>query len=115
MYIYVELWKPKQAWLEMPPQDRTNYLDQLGPAIQKLLDMGIEMLSWSINDADTPYPVNYPYFAIWKMPNKDAVLQFEQVVDEAGWHNYFEQVNARGMIGTPQDVLAKLATVEAQP
>ncbi len=32
------------------------------------------------------------------MPNKEAARRFERFVEEAGWHEYFEQVNARGQI-----------------
>ena len=32
------------------------------------------------------------------MPSKEIAQQFEGFVEEAGWHNYFEQVNARGQM-----------------
>ncbi len=34
------------------------------------------------------------------MPHKELINQLEEAVEQAGWHKYFEQVNASGEIIT---------------
>ena len=38
MKTYIELWKAKTAWLELSPEARGEYMNQLGPAIQSIND-----------------------------------------------------------------------------
>ena len=37
--------------------------------------------------------------------------EFEEIVEGAGWYNYFEQVNVMGEEQTPQDVLPEMMAV----
>jgi len=112
MYLYVELWKPREAWIALSIQERSSYMSQLGPAIGELTKAGVELIGWSLNDSETPYGADYRYIAVWRMPNRDAVKQFEQVVEQSGWHRYFEQVNARGELVSPDPVIANMIRLE---
>ena len=76
----------------------------MGPAIQHLMEAVVQIVSWGKNGAGTFNRAEYDYFAVWTFPNAETATQFEQMVDGAGWYNYFEQVNAMGPISTPQDV-----------
>jgi len=105
MYLFVETWKPTQAWLNLTKEERINYVAAVGGAIKQLTDAGVEIIGWGINDADTDMHNGFDYFAVWKFPNKDIVKQFENMVAAAGWYNYFTQVNASGALSSPQDVL----------
>lgn len=96
MYIYVELWKFRQAWLDLSVDERRAFMDNIGSQIQNLLDEGVESLAFAYNDDETPHPSGYDYIAVWKIPNKDLVEKFEKTVEDSGFHNYHEQVNARG-------------------
>lgn len=109
MHLYVELWKARPAWLSLSADDRTAYVAQLGPAIGQLLGAGIELVGFAIADADAPHPSGYPYIAVWKMPTLDLARALEAAVEGAGWHTYFEQINARGELMPAQDVLAHMA------
>ncbi len=82
MHLYVELWKPREAWMALSTQERSSYLRQLGPAIGELLKAGVELIGQSLNDSETPHRADYRYIAVWKMSNEDAVKQFEQVVEQ---------------------------------
>jgi hypothetical protein len=62
----------------------------------------VEILSWSMNDPDTAQRSPYDYFAVWKFPNKEFVKGFEQIVQNSGWYNYFDQVNLEGEAGGPE-------------
>lgn len=108
MITYIELWKTKQAWVDLTKEERGNYLTALGPAIQQLLENGVQIVSWGNNMAATYGKVDYDYFAVWSFPNKEAAQNFENMVVGAGWYNYFDQVNAMGNATSPQEVMATM-------
>ena len=108
MITYIELWKAKQAWLDLPKEERGNYMTALGPAIQQLIDNGVQIVSWGTNDTSTFSRSDYEYFAVWTFPNTEAAQGFEKMVEGAGWYNYFDQVNAMGSTASPQDVIGKM-------
>ena len=108
MITYIELWKAKQAWVDLNKEERGKYLTALGPAIQQLLDNGVQIVSWGNNLAATYGKVDYDYFAVWSFPNIDAAQNFENMVVGAGWYNYFDQVNAMGNATSPQEVMAAM-------
>jgi hypothetical protein len=43
------------------------------------------------------------------MPTRDLALALERAVSDSGFHDHFEQVNARGEIAAPDAVLADMA------
>jgi hypothetical protein len=96
MYLYVELWKARPAWLALSQDERKDWLDKTLAGLQEQLSSGVEPVGLASNDEDTPYSSGYSLFAVWKMSNKEMAQQFENFVEAAGWHKYFEQVNARG-------------------
>jgi hypothetical protein len=98
MYLYVELWKARSAWRELSQGERKSWMDKLLAGLQQQLQSGVEVVGFASNDGDTPLSSGFQYFAAWKMPNKEVAQQFEDFVERAGWHEYFEQVNARGQI-----------------
>ena len=108
MITYIELWKAKQAWVDLTKEERGNYLTALGPAIQQLLENGVQIVSWGNNMAATSGKVDYDYFAVWSFPNTEAAQNFENMVVGAGWYNYFDQVNAMGNATSPQEVMATM-------
>ena len=108
MITYIELWKSKQAWIEMSKEEKGNYLSALGPAIQQLMDDGVQIVSWGKNEASTFERANYDYFAVWTFPTIENAKKFEQLVEGAGWYNYFEQVNAMGNATTPEEVIGEM-------
>jgi hypothetical protein len=81
---------------------------QLGPAIGELLGAGIELVGFALNDQDAPHRADYRYLAVWKMPSEELVHRLEAAIEQAGWHNYFEQVNAKGTIISPQEALGDM-------
>ena len=108
MITYIELWKAKQGWHDLSREERGNYMTALGPAIQQLLENGVQIVSWGTNEASTFSRADYDYFAVWTFPNAEAAQSFEKLVEGAGWYNYFDQVNVMGNAGSPQDVIGKM-------
>ncbi len=105
MITYIELWKAKQAWIDLSKAERGDYMNALGPAIQHLLDSGVQIVSWGSNDAATFSKADYDYFAVWTFPTIEAAHEFEKMVEGAGWYNYFTQVNAMGTAASPQHII----------
>ncbi len=84
-------------------------MDKTLAGLQQQLQSGVEVVGFASNDGNTPHSSGYDFFAAWRMPNKEVAEQFEDFVGRAGWHKYFEQVNARGQImETEQFVSAHL-------
>lgn len=108
MITYIELWKAKQSWLDLTKEERGAYLTALGPAIQQLMESGVQIVSWGTNEASTFNREDYDYFAVWTFPNTEAAQSFEKLVEGAGWYNYFDQVNVMGNAVSPQDVMGKM-------
>jgi hypothetical protein len=73
-----------------------------------LTEAGVEFVGWAISDADTPYDTGYQYIAVWKMSSRKEVGMLEQGIENAGWHDHFEQVNARGELVPPPQVLERM-------
>ncbi|MCU0491607.1 MAG: hypothetical protein MUD01_08465 [Chloroflexaceae bacterium] len=108
MYLYLELWNVRPAWLALSVEQRAHYIEQVNGAMQGMFSAGAEVLTWSVTDAATDRPAGQGYFAVWKFPDAAFARQFEQQVAAAGWYDYFEQVNLAGAISTPQAVLGQL-------
>ncbi len=108
MKCFIELWKAKKTWKELSKEERGNYLAQIGPHMQALTEKGVEFGAWGENDPDTSNRINYDFFGIWMFPKPEMAKEFEQVIEAAGWYNYFEQVNVSGTALTPQEVIGKM-------
>ena len=108
MYLYVELWRVRPAWLELSQADRKSWMDKLLAGLQQQLQSGVEAVGLVSNDGDTPHSSGYDFLAVWKMPNKEAAQQFEDFVEDSGLHEYFEQVNTRGQMAEMEEVVSAL-------
>jgi len=96
MYLYIEIRNAKPAWLILSKEERGAYMADMGSVLGDLLSQGIEIVGCGINDPETPHRNDSQYFAVWKMENKEQAQQFEHVIEQAGFYNYFEQTNLRG-------------------
>lgn len=114
MYLYVEQWNVTQKWMDLSKEERRTYMDKAGSAITEMTNSGVESLGWSLNDEHTPYRSDYRYMAVWKMPSKDDVEDFEKALRKADWHEYFSQVNSRGKIIPVNEAIDFLVNLEQQ-
>ena len=112
MITYIELWTARQAWKDLSQAERSDYMNALGPAIQQLLDNGVQIVSWGSNESSTFSKVDYDYFAVWNFPDINAAQEFEKMVEGAGWYNYFDQVNAMGTVATPQEIIGLMINAQ---
>jgi len=50
--------------------------------------------------------------AVWKIPDESVVNKLEEAVAEAGWHEYFEQVNSWGTLNGPDEVIGDMVQLQ---
>ncbi|MEM9823206.1 MAG: DUF6616 family protein [Bacteroidota bacterium] len=108
MIYFVEIWNAKPALLALSVEERGAYMANIGPHIQDLLAKGVEVLTWSDNATVTTKRAAYDYFAIWKFPDQATADGFQQLVDNVGWYNYFEQTNLMGEAASAQEIIGQL-------
>lgn len=108
MHIYAELWNARPAWNALSKEERGAFVQKVGQNVQALAERGIEPLYFAISDPDVPLRAEYDYIAIWKMPDEEGARELERNVEEAGWHEYFEQVNARGRSVPPEQIFGDM-------
>ncbi len=111
MQLYVELWNAKQAWLDLSTEERQSYFDKVGSEINTLTKEGIEIVGFALNKEDTSHRSDHRYLAVWKMPTPGHVKMLEDSVSEAGWYEYFDQVNAGGELISPPDALGDMVNL----
>jgi hypothetical protein len=113
MHLYVEMWKARPAWLAMEPDERAAFLARLEPMVMKLVDEGMQLIGFAVTDADVPHgAADYPYMSVWRMPTLDLVRAYEQAVEATGWHDYFDQTNARGSVQTAAALLEHMTRAQ---
>jgi len=76
MITYIELWKAKQAWINLSKEERGNYMTALGPAIQQLMEKGVQVVSWGVNEPSTFARVDYDFFGVWTFPDQESTKGF---------------------------------------
>ncbi|MBC2904700.1 DUF6616 family protein [Streptomyces cupreus] len=52
MYLVVEVWKAKQAWLVLPRKERHAFLNDMGDQLAGLKEAGIELIGNGDVDLD---------------------------------------------------------------
>ena len=108
MIYFIEIWNAKASWLALSQEERGQYMNKVGAAIQSLIDQGVKVLTWSDNDTATTHRAGFDYFAIWTFPNQETADHFQGLVEGAGWYNYFEQQNLMGKEATAEAVIGQL-------
>lgn len=121
MYLYVELWKVKPAWVALTKAERKAKLDelmreaQLNPitgvipvSVREIGNIvmfdGVKETPAVISD-DVARPTGFRYIAAYMIPTIELIKKFEQRVENLGWwFDYFDQQNAWGVMGIEQAV-----------
>ncbi len=111
MIYFIELWNPTKKWLALSEEDRANYVQNVSKSIAALKEQGAEIITWSVNKKETSKRSPYDYFAIWKFPTQELADYFQQGIDNAGWYEYFDQVNIQGEQGTAEHGMKELISL----
>ena len=107
-FLYVELWTPRQAWLDLSQEERREYFNQVRGEIQAHTSEGIQVVGFALNGQETAYRSDFQYIAVWQMPSPEHVEMLEESVSQTGWYEYFEQENASGELISPTAALADI-------
>jgi hypothetical protein len=108
MRIYVEQWKATPAWAELDAEQRGTFMQKVGPDLQGVLDKGAQLLALGPADPATTHHGGTEYVAVWSFPSRELVEEFERGTEEAGWYDYFEQVNLGGEAVPFESLVEKL-------
>ena len=111
MYLYVELWKPKPEWNNLPCEQREEFLSIRAPGVNRMKGLKAELVGVAVCDEAAPLDSEYRYLAVWKLPNRGHVHMLEKAVQEEGWGNYFDITNARGKVISVNDFVGDMVKV----
>lgn len=101
-YVLTEIWKARPTWLELPVEERRRFFEErIGPLLLGLLEEGAEILACAINDNTGSERMSYQYMAVWKLPDKEFSDRLEVAAKEAGFLEFFDQMNFSGVMITP--------------
>jgi Family of unknown function (DUF6616) len=104
-YILTEIWNARPSWLALPVEARALFFEtKIGPLLGSLVGEGAEILACAVNDNTGGERMDYRFMAVWRLPDKGFSDRLEAAAKEAGFLDYFEQVNFSGDCITP-DVL----------
>jgi len=118
MYLHVEHWRARPAWLALSISDRISYLGRMGAAVQAPTRTGVRLLGVSVRTDDRSSRPGEQYVAAWAMPGGAAQgRQLEHILAAAGWHDYFAPGSDRGARSAARslfDVFPTAGTTEAR-
>ena len=101
-YILTEIWNAKPSWLDLPADERLRFFEEkIGPLLVGLLEEGAQILACAVNDNTGSERMDYRYMAVWRLPDKAFSDRLEAAAREAGFLEYFDQVNFSGNFITP--------------
>ncbi len=102
MYLYIELWKARPAWLTLAQDERQRFMETVGQELGKQMNAGAELVAVTRNDADAMHRADYDFAAVWTIADRGKVDAFVQGSIGIGWHEYFEQQDVRGTMMEPE-------------
>lgn len=108
MKYFIELFTPKQAWLDLSKEERAAYLTHVNDSSKELMDQGVAIVSMNENDQDTIHRVDYNFFVIWTIPTDELADAVQKLMVSERWFNYFDQVNLKG---GSTDIFEKLINI----
>src|SRR5215469_2467986 len=113
MYLYLEFWKAKDAWLQLTTDERRARIDAVIRE-SKAHPTGAIPLSFRslgdsatfdagppqvVVDATVARPTGFHYAAAWMIPRREQIGPMENRYRHLGWwYDYFEQENAWGVM-----------------
>lgn len=96
MNVFIELWRARDSWIELSPEQRGEWMQNIGPSIQAMLEAGVAYVGGGRTEGGGHRDSSYDFFAVWTVPDEDVRKAFESTVEASGWYDYFEQVNVTG-------------------
>jgi hypothetical protein len=104
MYLMIEAWTPTPAWLALTEAERGDYIRGVGEGVAALAAQGVTSLGWGLTD-DASRGTDHVAFAVWECGSRAGCDALRGAIAEAGWYEYFDQVDFGGEAGPPDAVL----------
>ena len=116
MQILAIVWHPNARWGALSDADKLVYLKSLDDYINQGRAGGAVVLGWSRIDTTLPKAPKEGFIGVFGLASAAQVHEFEKVVIEARWYEYFDSINISiGLEGAteaaPHKVYAKLLGV----
>ena len=113
MYVVVEAWTPKPAFLSLPRSERAQFFAALAEGVAGLAVAGVEPLGWGTNVATGEHDSTHGWFGIWQVADTAAANGFLAGVASSGWYDYFQQTNVHGELRPVEAVIAELVALRS--
>ena len=111
MITFIELWSPNENWKNLSKEERGDYLSKMKPSIPKFLEQGASIIAWGHNDKINDHRGDHDYYAIWTFPDENLVQQFKELLQQANWYHFFDQINICGEGGSPDPIIGHMIQV----
>lgn len=96
MGYFVKAWKVESKWLGLSVQEREAFVKKILGVVQLMESKGAEIITYSECDALIRYGATASFFAIWHFPEDHLEREFEHLLEESGWYEFFNQENFYG-------------------
>jgi len=114
MYLMIEAWTPRPAWLALTTDERTAYVAAVGEGVGALAAQGVESLGWGLAD-EASHGTEHVAFAVWECGSREGCDALRAAIARAGWYAYFDQVDFGGEAGPPESVLGHHIALQGDP
>ena len=95
-FAFIELYNPRPSWLALSASAQQAYVQAVVGHVEQAVSSGVEILAFGTNAHATPHRSPYAYYCVYRLPNAEAAVEFEQLIQSAGWYDYFDQANLCG-------------------
>ena len=104
MYLMIEAWTPKGAWLALTNEERAGYVAGVREGVAALASHRIRSLGWGLTD-EASRGTDHIAFAVWECGSREDCDVLRSAIADAGWYEYFDQLDFSGEAGEPDRVL----------
>ena len=111
MYLYVEMWNAKPAWLGLAQPAREAFMKKVDDFLGTIIGQDRQVYGCCVNDGDTAPRAGYTYLVVWKLKDKAAVKAIADGTAAVGFYDYFSQVNIGGEQVGPDELVAALLSL----
>jgi len=87
------VWHPNSRWDALDNDRRAAYLKSLDDYINNGRSAGAVVLGWSKIDSTLPKAPKEGFIGVFGLDSAEKVHEFEKVVVEAQWYEYFDSTN----------------------
>ena len=93
MQILAIVWHPNSKWQALDEKEKLEYLKSLDDYINGGRAAGLVVLGWSKIDTSLPKAPAEGFIGVFGVDSQAQVHEFEKVVGEARWYEYFDSTN----------------------